>query len=89
MLEAVTAAYKRNAGGPLALRAIAYSMSGDMAHIVGGFARKAGEPDGGKFILVLRRSGDGKWMIAADMDNMNAMPRRGAAPVAAPAPAAQ
>lgn len=85
-LESVTAAYKRNAGGPLALRAIAYSMSGDMAYIVGGFARKAGEPDGGKFILVLRRGGDGHWMIAADMDNMNAMPRRAAAPASAPAP---
>lgn len=82
--EQIAAAYARNAGGPLALRAIAYSESKDMAYIVGGFAPQAGQPDGGKFVLVLKRGADGKWKIAADMDNMNAMPRR-----APPAPKPQ
>lgn len=81
--EQITAAYARNAGSPLALRAIAYSESKDMAYIVGGFARQAGQPDGGKFIVVLKRGADGEWQIAADMDNMNAMPRR---PAPAPKP---
>ena len=81
--EQITAAYARNAGGPLALRAIAYSEVKDMAYIVGGFAQHAGQPDGGKFIIVLKRGADGKWLIAADMDNMNAMPRR---PAPAPKP---
>ncbi|MFD2365974.1 YybH family protein [Pseudoduganella sp. GCM10020061] len=76
----ITAAYARNAGGPLALRAIAYSESKDMAYIVGGFAQQAGQPDGGKFIIVLKRGADGKWQIAADMDNMNSMPRRAPKP---------
>lgn len=86
-IDAITAVYKQNASGPLALRAIAYSKSGDTAHIVGGFARYAGDPDAGKFILVLRRARGGKWMIAADMDNMNAMPRRMPPPVPTPPPA--
>ena len=77
--EQIAAAYARNAGSPLALRAIAYSESKDMAYIVGGFAQQAGQPDGGKFVLVLKRE-DGKWKIAADMDNMNAMPRRAPPP---------
>lgn len=80
----ITASYARSAGTPLFLRAIQYSMTADMAHIVGGFASEAGKPDGGKFLLVLKKGADGKWMIAADMDNMNAMPRRAAPP---PAPA--
>lgn len=81
--EQITAAYARNAGGPLALRAIAYGEDKDMAYIVGGFAQQAGQPDGGKFIIVLKRGAGGTWQIAADMDNMNAMPRR---PAPAPKP---
>lgn len=84
--EQITAAYARAAGQPLALRALHYSTSGDMAYIIGGFASEAGKPDGGKFVLVLKKGADGKWMIAADMDNMNAMPRRAPPP---PAPQAK
>lgn len=58
------------AGGPLALRAFAYRTEGDTAYILGGFARKRGEPDVGKFTLTLRRSG-GRWLIVSDMDNGN------------------
>ena len=41
---------------------------------VGAFAPAAGEPDSGKFVLVLRRGADGDWKIAADIDNVNAEP---------------
>jgi ketosteroid isomerase-like protein len=78
----IAAAYARHAGKPLALRAMHYTASADMAYIIGGFASAAGAPDGGKFVLVLKKGADGKWMIAADMDNMNAMPRRAPAPAA-------
>ncbi len=73
---AIRAAYANNAGSPLALRAIHYAESGDMAYVVGGFGGGAGKPDFGKFVLVLRRAADGSWRIAADMDNANAMPKR-------------
>lgn len=71
----IAAEYAKVAGAPLSLRALAYSVSGDMAYIVGGFAPAADKPDIGKFVLVLRRAPDGPWKIAADMDNMNSMPR--------------
>jgi uncharacterized protein (TIGR02246 family) len=73
---AIAEAYASSAGSPLALRALAYAVAGDLAYIVGGFAPATGEPDFGKFVLVLRRAADGRWLIAADIDNANAMPRR-------------
>lgn len=79
---AIRAAYAQNAGMPLALRALHYAESGDMAYIIGGFGGEAGKPDFGKFVLVLRRGADGVWRIAADMDNANALPKR--APAAKP-----
>jgi ketosteroid isomerase-like protein len=57
-------------GGPLALRAFAFATQGDVGYILGGFARRRGEPDTGKFTLTLRREG-GRWMIVSDMDNGN------------------
>jgi ketosteroid isomerase-like protein len=80
----IAARYAETAGSPLSLRPLAYSVSHDMAYIVGGFASAAGESDSGKFVLVLRRGGDGDWKIAADIDNMNALP---AAPMPEPAQA--
>jgi len=59
------------AGGPLALRAIAFGIDGALAWIVGGFARSAGEPDNGKFTLTLKRDKGGRWLINSDMDNGN------------------
>lgn len=79
---AIRAAYAQNAGMPLALRALHYAESADMAYIIGGFSGEAGKPDFGKFVLVLRRGTDGIWRIAADMDNANALPKR--APAAKP-----
>ena len=59
------------AGGPLALRAIAFGAAGNVGYIIGGFARAKGEPDRGKFTLTLRKSADGRWLIVSDMDNDN------------------
>jgi ketosteroid isomerase-like protein len=58
-------------GGPLALRAYAFAADGTAGYILGGYARKKGEPDAGKFTLTLRRDGGGKWLIVSDMDNTN------------------
>jgi len=64
-------AYAQHAGSPLSLRALAYAASEDLAYVIGGFAPAPGQPDLGKFVLVLRRGAGGRWLIAADMDNAN------------------
>lgn len=61
-------------GGPLALRALAYSTDGGVGYILGGFARRKGASDIGKFTLTLRRAPDGRWLIVSDMDNDNGSP---------------
>ncbi|MEK6322125.1 MAG: DUF4440 domain-containing protein [Acidobacteriota bacterium] len=58
-------------GGPLALRALAFTAEGAVGYIIGGFARQEGEPDIGKFTLTLRKGADGRWLIMSDMDNSN------------------
>lgn len=85
--EALTRHYA-DSGMPLSLRALGYAADGSVGYIVGGFSSRPGQPDGGKFVLALRRGEDGRWLIAADIDNVNFMPRRGPAPPpGAPAPA--
>jgi hypothetical protein len=60
----------RGSGGPLALRALGYATADTVGWIVGAFARAPGEPDGGKFVLALKRPAAGQpWRIAADIDN--------------------
>jgi ketosteroid isomerase-like protein len=81
---AIRAAYAES-GGPLALRAFAYSMDGRVGYIVGGFGRAAAAPDSGKFVLALRRVGD-RWQIAADMDNGNQTRMMAPTPIPMPAP---
>jgi acetyl esterase/lipase/ketosteroid isomerase-like protein len=61
-------------GGPLALRALAYSTEGATGFVLGGYARHAGDADVGKFTLTLRRGADGRWLILSDMDNGNGRP---------------
>jgi len=68
--EAVQRQYA-GAGGPLALRAFAFAADGGVGYILGGFARREGEPDRGKFTLTLRKGPDGRWLIVSDMDNPN------------------
>jgi hypothetical protein len=54
----------------LRLRAVAYSMDGGVAYIIGnyGYGSDEGIPDRGMFILTLRRGDGGRWLISADLD---------------------
>jgi len=61
-------------GGPLSLRAVAYSTNGSLGYIIGGFARQKGVDDIGKFTLTLQKSREGRWLIMSDMDNGNTRP---------------
>jgi ketosteroid isomerase-like protein len=64
-----------NSGGPLALRALAWATDGKVGYIIGAFGGEPGGPDSGKFILALTKGSDGRWLIAADMDNSNRRPQ--------------
>lgn len=79
---AIRDAYK-DGGGALALRALAYATEGPVGYVIGAYGPGAGKEDAGKFILALRRDAEGRWLIAADIDNGNA-PRL--PPAAPPAP---
>lgn len=68
--DAIRKAYSHGGAMPTTLRAVDYAVSGDMAYIVGGYAPAGAQTDMGKFVLVLRRV-DGRWMIAADIENAN------------------
>ncbi len=68
--ESIRQAYAPSVGTPLNLRPIAYSASGELAYVIGGWGGAADKPEYGKFVLVLRRV-NGRWLIAADMDNSN------------------
>lgn len=59
----------RGPGGELQLRAFAWSTSDTVGYIVGGYTYSNSSGPGGKFLLALRKGSDGKWRIAADMDN--------------------
>jgi ketosteroid isomerase-like protein len=61
-----------NKGGPLALRALDYAMSGNTGWIIGAYGQDASK-DGGKFVLALKKV-KGRWMIAADIDSGNSPP---------------
>jgi ketosteroid isomerase-like protein len=69
-------------GGPLVLRALAFGTEGSSGWIVGGYrpgtiagyGQSADTGDVGKFVLLLRRGDDGRWLIAADIDNSNSRP---------------
>ncbi len=67
---AILRAYE-NAGGNLALRAFDFVVSDSVGYIVGAFSAELGDPDIGKFVLLLRRGPSGRWLIAADIDNSN------------------
>ena len=64
--------YQR-AGGPLALRALAFATADTVGYIIGAWSSSPGSPDAGKFILVLARTRGEPWRIVADMDNGNTM----------------
>jgi len=63
----------KDSQGPLLLRALAFATQDTVGYIIGAY-RYGEQPaggDAGKFILALRRSPSGKWLIAADLDNSN------------------
>ena len=60
-----------NFSGDLRLRALAYAVDDTVGYIVGGYRYGEGANDGGKFVLALRRSPGGQWLIAADIDQSN------------------
>jgi ketosteroid isomerase-like protein len=62
-------------GGALQLTAYAYSTSAGVAYIVGGYRYPETVGAGGRFVLALRSGPDGRWLIAADLDNSG--PRAG------------
>ena len=82
---AVRAAYS-GAGGPLSLRALAWSTAGGIGYIIGGFGPAPGVADSGKFVLTLKHSGEGRWLIMSDMDNPNQPRPRQPCPNAAGTP---
>ena len=57
--------------GPLRLVPIAYAAADSVGYIIGTFGSEQSAAHGGKFVLALRRSGNGPWRIAADIDNPN------------------
>jgi len=61
-------------GGTLQLTAYAYSVSESVGYIVGGYRYPQSTGPGGRFVLALRLGPDGRWLIAADLDNSG--PRR-------------
>lgn len=59
----------RGPGGELMLHAIGYGISDSVAFVIGGYRYPTSTGPGGKFLLALRKGPDGRWLIAADMDN--------------------
>jgi ketosteroid isomerase-like protein len=63
-------------GGTLQLTAYAYSSSGNVGYIIGGYRYPTTAGAGGRFVLALRSGPDGRWLIAADLDNSGPPPGR-------------
>lgn len=63
-------------GGTLQLTAYAYSSSGSVGYIVGGYRYPETVGPGGRFVLALQSGPDGRWLIAADLDNSGPRPSR-------------
>ena len=74
--RAAIAAGLTKPGGALQLTAYAYSSSGNIGYIVGGYRYPTTVGAGGRFVLALRSEPDGRWLIAADLDNSGPPPGR-------------
>ena len=81
--DAIAAAYKGQAGGPLRLRGLAYAVADTVGFILGAYTYGEATTDMGKFTLTLRRNRGGAWEIFSDMDNGN-QPRRPAGATSPP-----
>lgn len=67
--RAAIAAGVTQPGGALQLTAYAYASSGSVGYIVGGYRYPSSVGPGGRFVLALQAGADGRWLIAADLDN--------------------
>lgn len=74
--KALAAVYHGQGGGPLRLRPIAYATADTVGYIIGAYGYGDDPNDQGKFTLTLRRSTNGRWLIASDMDNGSRPTRR-------------
>ena len=74
--RAAIAAGVTKPGGALQLTAYAYASSGNIGYIVGGYRYPTTVGGGGRFVLALRSDPDGRWLIAADLDNSGPPPAR-------------
>jgi hypothetical protein len=73
--QAIQAAYEdQGEGGPLRLRALAFTSTDTIGYIIGAYGYGDKPGDIGKFTLTLRRAPGGPWLIFSDMDNSNAKP---------------
>lgn len=63
-------------GGTLQLTAYAYSSSGDVGYIIGGYGYSTTAAPRGRFVLALQKGPNDKWLIAADLDNSGPPPPR-------------
>ena len=68
--ERIRTVYSHGGGQPTTLRALDYRASGELAYVVGAYGPADSGRDVGKFVLVLRKV-DGRWLIAADIENAN------------------
>jgi len=74
---AIQAAYEgQGEGGPLRLRALAFSTTDTIGYIIGAYGYGSKPGDIGKFTLTLRRAPGEPWLIFSDMDNLNASQRQ-------------
>ncbi|MDZ4675492.1 MAG: hypothetical protein SGI84_13630 [Gemmatimonadota bacterium] len=55
----------------VSLGALAFATEATVGYIIGAYAIEPGNPDIGKFTLVLHRAPGGPWQIVSDMDNPN------------------
>jgi hypothetical protein len=74
--RAVIASGLTRPGGALQLTAYTYSSSDNVGYIVGGYRYPTTVGAGGRFVLALRTGPDGRWLIAADLDNSGPPPGR-------------
>lgn len=68
--DSIRRVYSHGGGQPTSLRPLDYRASGDLAYVVGAYGPAEQARDFGKFVLVLRRM-EGRWLIAADIENAN------------------
>lgn len=73
---AIQAAYDGEGGGPLRLRALAFSAAETIGYIIGAYSYGSTSGDMGKFTLILHRAPGEPWLIFSDMDNLSAKPQK-------------